>query len=151
MHVIENSHKWDWDDKLKEFCAAGVKDLGDFEQYLANSGRTYRNIPMTLKKGQISVHNGNTFHGSSMNTSEKERMTLTIHLQDHRNVHVPSFKEMASELRLVMNDCAEEMLPAIQITEIHNGFRSCGVRHHMRGKGLMLIETFPEDCAYLLW
>ena len=91
MHVIENSHRWDMDSELKEFCAAGHKNLGDFESYLMKSGKTYKNIPMTLKKGQLSFHNANTFHGSSVNNSDFQRMTLTIHLQDKKNQHQPYF------------------------------------------------------------
>jgi ectoine hydroxylase-related dioxygenase (phytanoyl-CoA dioxygenase family) len=98
MHVIENSHKWKWTDELQRYCAAGVQDLEDFERYLERSGYDFRNVPMTLKKGQISFHNGNTFHGSSVNSSENERMTLTIHLQDKKNTHRPAFNEKGERI-----------------------------------------------------
>ena len=84
MHVIENSNQWEMDDELRTFCAAGNKKLNEFESYLKKSKKKYRNVPMTLKKGQLSFHNANTFHGSSINSSDFKRMTLTIHFQDKK-------------------------------------------------------------------
>jgi len=93
MHVIENSQNWEMDEALKSYCAAGIKDLTALEMHLKQTNREYRNVPMTLKKGQLSFHNANTFHGSSANTTSIPRMTLTIHMQDASNVHVPAFNK----------------------------------------------------------
>jgi ectoine hydroxylase-related dioxygenase (phytanoyl-CoA dioxygenase family) len=98
MHVIENSNQWEMDDELRVYCAAGNKNLDEFESYLKKSKRAYKNVPMTLKKGQLSFHNANTFHGSSVNTSEFKRMTLTIHFQDEKNQHRPSFDAQGNRI-----------------------------------------------------
>ena len=98
MIVIENSHHWDLDDELKKYCAAGHKNLKDFEKYLKENKTDYKYIPMTLKKGQLSFHNANSFHASSVNTSEKNRATLTIHLQDKKNTYKPAYKENGEKI-----------------------------------------------------
>lgn len=98
MHVIENSHRWKMDNKLKAFCAAGNKNLDEFESYLKKSKKEYKNVPITIKKGQLSFHNANTFHGSSINTSDLKRMTLTIHFQDKKNQHLPSFNAQGNRI-----------------------------------------------------
>lgn len=50
--------------RVKKTLRFRGKNLEDFEQHLANSGRSYRNIPITLKREHIRFHNGSTFHGS---------------------------------------------------------------------------------------
>jgi len=93
MIVIENSHKWELDTELKKYCAAGNKDLQGLESYLEKSGKEYKYIPMTLKKGQLSFHNGNSFHASSVNKSNLNRVTLTIHMQDKKNVYKAAYND----------------------------------------------------------
>lgn len=98
MHVIERSHHWPMDAELRKFCAAGNQNLMELESYLANSGKKYRNVPMTLKKGQLSFHNGNVFHGSPANLSDRRRMTLTIHMQDRKNTYKAAYKENGDKI-----------------------------------------------------
>lgn len=98
MHVIENSHHWLMDDNLKKFCAAGNQNLTELEAYLRENKSNYRNLPMALKKGQLSFHNCNVFHGSPSNLSDKERMTLTIHMQDAKNNYEKKFKENGEKI-----------------------------------------------------
>lgn len=100
MYVMENSHRWEWTDEVKAFCAAGNQDLEQLEQYCIREQLPYRKVPMTLKKGQISFHNCNTFHGSSVNTSSKRRMTLTIHFQDARNTFKQAYDANGDEIRI---------------------------------------------------
>lgn len=98
MYVIENSHKWVMDDELRKFCAHGNKNLSELEEYLAHTEKDYKSIPMTLKRGQLSFHNGNVFHGSPANTSNKKRITLTIHMQDHKNNYRPAYNEKGEKV-----------------------------------------------------
>lgn len=98
MYVIENSHHWDLDNGLKQFCAHGVKDLSLLEDYLQHSGLTYRSVPITIKKGQMSFHHCNAFHGSAINQSDLRRMSLTIHFQDEKNAYHPVFNESGDRI-----------------------------------------------------
>jgi len=96
--VIENSHRWEFDDELKQYCAAGNKDLESFEQYLKENKTDYKYVPLVLKKGQISFHTGNLFHASAINTSDKKRMAVAIHLQDKSNEYKAAFKENGDKI-----------------------------------------------------
>lgn len=99
MIVVENSHNWTFDEDLKKFCAAGNKDLKEFENFLEKSkADEYKLIPMTLKKGQLSFHNANSFHASTINTSNLKRITLTIHLQDFSNNYKPAFNDKGEKI-----------------------------------------------------
>jgi hypothetical protein len=96
--VIENSHHWELDAELRQYCAAGNKDLKSFEEYLKENRTDYRFVPLTLKKGQISFHTGNLFHASAINTSEKKRMAVAIHLQDESNTYKAAFKDNGDKI-----------------------------------------------------
>lgn len=98
MYVIENSHHWIMDDELRKYCAHGNQNLSELEAYLIQKKKNYKNVPMTLKRGQLSFHNGNVFHGSPANTSDKKRITLTIHMQDFNNIYKPAYKENGDKI-----------------------------------------------------
>ena len=91
MHVIEGSHHWVMNDELRKHCSVVNPNLNEFETYLKNSGKQYESIPVTLKKGQISFHNSNVFHGSPTNFSNRRRMALIAHLQDRKNKYRSAF------------------------------------------------------------
>lgn len=98
MSMIEGSHYWEMDDELKQFCGVGNQNLDEFEEYLQKNKSNYKIHPITLKKGQLSFHNCNVFHGSSANKSKKNRMALAIHMQDAKNSYKPSFKENGEKI-----------------------------------------------------
>ena len=90
--VIENSHKWEFDEALRKFCAAGNTNLTDLKDYLEERGFEHKYITMNLKKGQISYHHRDAFHCSDINTSDKKRISLTVHMQDEKNSFRQAYK-----------------------------------------------------------
>ncbi|BAZ54058.1 phytanoyl-CoA dioxygenase [Nostoc sp. NIES-4103] len=83
--VIDGSHKWSGTEHLRYFNYQNLKDL---EQKFS-SGRQIIEVPMTLKKGQISFHHCQTIHGSYPNYSHSIRLAMAVHLQDHDNRYQP--------------------------------------------------------------
>ena len=100
MIVIENSHNWDLTGELKKYCAAGNKDLEGLKDYLERSKTDYKYIPMALKRGQLSFHHGDVFHASSVNSSDKNRISITIHLQDESNTFKQAYNDAGEKIRI---------------------------------------------------
>lgn len=80
--VIDGSHKWEDFHDLRNFQ---ISDLGDLEVQLKQAGRAAIKVPMTLKRGQFSLHHGWTIHGSYPNHSNRPRIVMAVHLQDDEN------------------------------------------------------------------
>lgn len=91
VFYIEGSHKWKEDLRLRKFYNFNDQNLDDLDDFLKHEKPNNARIPMTLKKGQISVHHGYTIHASRPNTSNRDRIAFAVHLQDEANHYVPAF------------------------------------------------------------
>lgn len=90
---ISGSNLWKDEKELKSFFSFNNQDLSKFENFLNTQKPNYEKQMMTLKKGQVSFHNGHTIHCSYPNTSNKNRMALAVHLQDRGNEYQEVYNE----------------------------------------------------------
>ncbi|MFT6053542.1 MAG: ectoine hydroxylase-related dioxygenase (phytanoyl-CoA dioxygenase family) [Roseivirga sp.] len=88
---IDKSHSWKDNVDLKRFYSFNKQELGDLESYLKEEIPNHKEIPMLLKKGQVSFHNCNTIHASRPNISSVDRMALAVHFQDQTNEYKKVF------------------------------------------------------------
>lgn len=84
--VIDGSHKWTGTEHLRDF---NQQDLPKILQKYLEEGREVKEVPMVMKKGQISFHHGWTIHGSYPNHSDQVRLAMAVHLQDETNHYQP--------------------------------------------------------------
>jgi len=91
VFYIEESHKWKDDLRFRNFYNFNNQNLSGLDDFLLKEKPNSSSIPMTLKKGQISVHHGYTIHASRPNTTTRDRIALAVHLQDEDNHYVPAF------------------------------------------------------------
>lgn len=84
--VIDGSHKWTGTEHLRDF---NQQDLPKILQKFAEEGKEIKEVPMVMKKGQISFHHGWTIHGSYPNYSDQVRLAMAVHLQDETNHYQP--------------------------------------------------------------
>ncbi|GAB4224841.1 MAG: hypothetical protein Kow0049_01350 [Stanieria sp.] len=84
--VIDGSHQWTGTEHLRDF---NQQDLPKILQGFAEEGKKIVEVPMVMKKGQISFHHGWTIHGSYPNHSDQIRLAMAVHLQDETNRYQP--------------------------------------------------------------
>ena len=78
---VDGSHRWSGTEDLRTFRC---KDLGELERRFPDRAPMTK-IPMTLRRGELSVHHCRLVHGSGPNTSQAPRLALAVHLQDADN------------------------------------------------------------------
>ncbi len=81
LMYVDGSHLWSGTEDLRTFRC---KDLRDLERKFPDRAPIAK-IPMTLRRGELSVHHCRLIHGSGPNTSEAPRLALAVHLQDAGN------------------------------------------------------------------
>lgn len=79
--VMAGSHRW----KGQPQMSFNNKNLAELEERLRADGKDVRIVTMTLKKGQVSFHQGWTIHASLANTSGQPRLSYAVHMQDGDN------------------------------------------------------------------
>ncbi|AFZ00167.1 phytanoyl-CoA dioxygenase family protein [Calothrix sp. PCC 6303] len=84
--VVDGSHKWTGTEHLRDF---NQQDLPKILQKYIEEGKNVVEVPMVMKKGQISFHHGWTIHGSYPNLSDQVRLAMAVHLQDETNCYQP--------------------------------------------------------------
>jgi ectoine hydroxylase-related dioxygenase (phytanoyl-CoA dioxygenase family) len=84
--VIDGSHKWSNTEHLRYFNSQNLQEIA---QKFAREGRKIVEVPMLLKKGQISFHHSYTIHGSYPNHSNLPRQAFALYLQDRDNHYQP--------------------------------------------------------------
>ncbi|MBO7742760.1 phytanoyl-CoA dioxygenase family protein [Paenibacillus sp. MWE-103] len=78
MSVVPGSHKWGL---LGGSDAFFNRDLEAVKHRIAQeSGREWKEVPVTLKAGQASFHHALTIHGSGQNHSADPRLSVVAHL-----------------------------------------------------------------------
>ncbi|AZZ93760.1 phytanoyl-CoA dioxygenase family protein [Hahella sp. KA22] len=104
LEMIDGSHRWrevDANDSVtRHFGRRSIDELQTMLEETAQlNGDTVRKIPMTSKRGHISFHNCHTFHGSSPNYSQVNRVSISLHLQDGGNTYKRHTLEDGSALK----------------------------------------------------
>ncbi len=82
LTVIDGSHRWKGNQSMATFRE---RDLDALVQSFRTGGEEVREVPMQLKKGQVSFHHCLTIHGSLPNRSQQPRIALAVHMQDESN------------------------------------------------------------------
>lgn len=81
--VIKGSHRWRNNHALATF---DEKNMDFIKTKLINTqGNELVEVPLELKRGQVSFHDCYTIHGSYANRSDSPRRALAVHLQDGEN------------------------------------------------------------------
>ncbi|TDB84790.1 phytanoyl-CoA dioxygenase family protein [Actinomadura sp. KC216] len=81
--MIKGSHRWRNNHALVTF---DEKNMDFIKEKLINTqGDELVEVPMELKRGQVSFHDCYTIHGSYANRSDSPRRALSVHLQDGEN------------------------------------------------------------------
>jgi hypothetical protein len=81
--VIRGSHRWRNNHALVTF---DEKNMDFIKTKLINTqGDELVEVPLELKRGQVSFHDCYTIHGSYANLSDSPRRALSVHLQDGEN------------------------------------------------------------------
>ena len=78
---VDGSHLWSGTEDLRTFRC---KDLHELERKFPDHAPIAK-IPMTLRRGELSVHHGRLIHGCGPNTSETPRLAFAVHVQDAGN------------------------------------------------------------------
>lgn len=86
LAVIDGSHKWQLSQHMRTF---NDRDLDALERTFP-PGVEVRRVPLVLKRGQVSFHDGSTIHGSLENRSGLDRVALTVHIQGADNRYAPA-------------------------------------------------------------
>ncbi|MDW3193270.1 MAG: phytanoyl-CoA dioxygenase family protein [Cytophagales bacterium] len=97
---IDESHRWRTDDQVKKYFNFTNMDLSGFQEYLQSDRPEAKEVPMLLKKGQVSFHNCHTIHASRSNLSSRDRIALAIHFQDATNKYQQVFKPNGDLIRI---------------------------------------------------
>ena len=78
---VDGSHTWPRAEDMRTFHC---KDLSELERAFPEHAPLVK-IPMTLRRGEASVHHCRLIHGSGPNTSGKQRLVFALHMQDATN------------------------------------------------------------------
>ncbi|MFD9601988.1 phytanoyl-CoA dioxygenase family protein [Streptomyces sp. NPDC059970] len=87
MMVMDGSHRWEGNDRLEFFHEP---DHARIERLIEGPGPAADPIPLVLDLGAVSFHHCRTIHGSGPNTSNRPRVALAVHMQDHSNRYEPT-------------------------------------------------------------
>lgn len=90
--VIDGSHQWSGLDHLRGFNQTDLTTLSTQLQQLGID-HTIKEVPFTLRKGQVSFHHCWTIHGSYPNHSPRPRLAIAVHLQDAANSYRPYYND----------------------------------------------------------
>ena len=80
--MIDGSQHWPDNTQTLDFFSS---DLEGLEKKFVTGGQEVVQVPMNLKKGQVSFHHCLVIHGSGPNRSPNPRRSIAVHLQDEAN------------------------------------------------------------------
>ncbi len=82
--VLDGSHKWSH--KIdRSILSFNSPDMDLLKRHVEDLGLEYKPVTMEMKRGQFSLHSCLAVHGSYPNRSDRPRVALAVHLQDHTN------------------------------------------------------------------
>mgnify|MGYP001205313230 CR=1 FL=1 len=99
---VDGSHRWSGTEDLRTFRS---KDLDELERRFPDRAPITK-IPMTLRRGELSVHHCRLVHGSGPNTSQTPRLALAVHLQDADNQYRLYRNEKGIPWHIFLDDLA---------------------------------------------
>lgn len=102
---IDGSHLWADTEQLRTFRC---KDLGELERKFPQYGRPIK-VPMTLRRGELSVHHCRLIHGSGPNISGIARLAFAVHLQDGGNRYRVHRNEQGNPWHIFLDDLAAKL------------------------------------------
>ena len=80
IFVISDSHKWrSTKDRLSTSFIGSKNPLDDFNKAIKNKIKNFDKEFIEMEVGDVSFHHGDLWHGSGINDSNDERLTLSIH------------------------------------------------------------------------
>lgn len=85
MMVLDRSHRWAGNDRLETFHES---DLEALEARIEHADQPMEPVSLLPNLGQVTYHHCRTIHGSRPNRSDRVRLALAVHMQDHANHHV---------------------------------------------------------------
>ncbi len=93
LEYILGSHKWKMSKRLDKFLGAK-----DYLYHLKKYKKNFEILPQKLKKGDIVLHHGKTWHGSTINYTNHHRMSISLHLMPgnskfHTKIKNPVFNK----------------------------------------------------------
>ncbi|WP_229800886.1 phytanoyl-CoA dioxygenase family protein [Vreelandella hamiltonii] len=104
LEMIDGSNRWreiDADDSITQHF--GNRSVDELQTMLEETAKlnddTVRKIAMVGKRGHISFHDCNTFHGSPPNYSKVDRVSISLHLQDGANSYKQHILADGSKLK----------------------------------------------------
>lgn len=95
--IIDRSNHWSNLEHMRLFNKSNLEEL---EAKFLRENKKVVKIPMTLKKGQVSFHNGWTVHGSYPNRSDRDRTAMIVHYQDKDNHYRPYWDLQGNEVHM---------------------------------------------------
>lgn len=101
---INGSHAWPDTEDMRTFQC---KDLDELERRFTNRGPIVK-IPMTLRRGEISMHHCRLVHGSGPNISGQSRLAFALHLQDGPNQYCLRRNEHEIPWHIYLDDLAPQ-------------------------------------------
>lgn len=99
---VDGSHRWSGTEDLRTFRC---KDLRELERNFPDRAPITK-VPMTLRRGELSVHHCRLIHGSGPNTSPTARLALAVHLQDADNRYRVYRNEKGIPWHIFLDDLA---------------------------------------------
>ncbi len=99
---IDGSHLWSGTEDMRTFRC---RELQELERKFPDRGSIVR-VPMTLRRGELSVHHCRLIHGSGPNTSGAPRLALAVHLQDVSNRYRRHLNDQGVPWHIFLDDLA---------------------------------------------
>ena len=84
--MVDRSHKWAETEHMRGF---NQDNHSEIKQNFIRQGKEFSQIPLVLKKGQISFHCSSLVHGSYQNRSNILRRAIVLNVQDGENRYRP--------------------------------------------------------------
>jgi len=84
MKVLDRSHRWAGHDGLEFFHETS---LASVEPHISPDSGGADEVPLIMRRGQVSFHHCRTIHGSASNVSGRPRVAIAVHMQDRDNAY----------------------------------------------------------------
>lgn len=98
--LLDKSHRWPDNSHLR---SSEERDMAAIEARFRSGGAPIIEVPVRLRKGEVSFHDCRIIHGSRQNTSRHARIAVTVHMQTQENRYQPAFTDDGQQLHH-MND-----------------------------------------------
>ncbi len=104
--VIDGSNNWSGNDHLRCFNQPNLQETA---KKFTRQGREIIEVPMIMKKGQMSFHNTWTIHGSYPNRSDDYRLAMAVHMQDLENRYQPFWNAQGKQIHHYLDSLCRKL------------------------------------------